>query len=159
MRLCFGIQSLGAIIKWLMKVQFNQPHSSPPPYTSPTPSDEPSAPSVGPVSEPEFKPESYPSTGDAVRNVTGPVFSASSSGHDLAIQLAEAKATIARLQDQIKQDGLRLRKTSAVASDSKPHIAEGATGTSLTTHPPEGVSVQICAALCLVTFLLAYVFF
>lgn len=29
----------------------------------------------------------------------------------------------------------------------------------LTTHPPEGVSVQICAALCLVTFLLAYLFF
>lgn len=141
-----------------MKVQFNQPRSSPPPYTSPTPSDEPSAPSVGPLSEPEFKPESYPSTGDAVRNLTGPGFS-SSSGHDLTAQLAEAKATIARLQDQIKQDGLRLRKTPAAASDSKTHIVEGTTGTSLTTHPPEGVSVQICAALCLVTFLLAYVFF
>lgn len=155
LRVCFGIQS----VKWLMKVQFNQPRSSPPPYTSPTPSDEPSAPSIGPISEPEFKPESFPSTGDAVRNATGPMYSLSHSGHDLTIQLAEAKATIARLQDQIKQDGLRQRKTTAIASDSGSHIAEETAGMSLTTHPPQGIPVQICAALCLVTFVLAYVFF
>lgn len=154
MRLCSVHQSLKTV-KWLIIVQFNH-RPSPPPYTSPTPSDEPSAPSAGPAHEPEFKPASYPSTGDAVGKATS---RSSNSGHDLTIQLAEAKATIARLQEQIKQDGLRQRNPPAVASGSKSHMIEGTTGMSLTTHPPGGISVQICAGLCLGTFLLAYFFF
>lgn len=148
--------------------QFNdtQSRSSPPPYTSPTPSDEPATSGTlpAPAIKSEPKSDGHSSTGDAIRGVANTQYGSPSSGsssHDLASQLAEAKATITRLQEQVKQhqQGLRERKTAAVASDSKSHTAEGATGMGLTTHPPEGVSVQICAALCLVTFLLAYLFF
>lgn len=143
-----------------------QSRSSPPPYTSPTPSDEPATSGTlpAPAIKSEPKSDGHSSTGDAIRGVANTQYGSPSSGsnsHDLASQLAEAKATITRLQEQVKQhqQGLRERKTTAVASDSKSHTAEGATGMGLTTHPPEGVSVQICAALCLVTFLLAYLFF
>lgn len=142
-----------------------QSRSSPPPYTSPTPSDEPATSGTlpAPVIKTESKSDGHSSTGEAIRGVTTQYGSPSSgsSSHDLASQLAEAKATIARLQEQAQQhqQGLRERKSAAVASDSKLHTTEGAPGMGLTTHPPEGVSVQICAALCLVTFLLAYLFF
>ncbi|KAH8144545.1 uncharacterized protein LAJ45_11442 [Morchella importuna] len=117
-----------------------QSRSSPPPYTSPTPSDEPATSGTlpAPAIKSEPKSDGHSSTGDAIRGVAN-----------------------TQLQEQVKQhqQGLRERKTTVVASDSKSHTTESATGMGLTTHPPEGVSVQICAALCLVTFLLAYLFF
>jgi len=85
-------------------------------------------------------------------------------------ELAAARATIARqeaeldnlrarLEGELNSAGARLRKTAGVASDSKGRITEGAAGMGLTTHPPEGIPVQLCAALCLFTFLIAWFFF
>jgi hypothetical protein len=71
---------------------------------------------------------------------------------DVNAQLAEAKATIARLTQQASEaSGLRQRKT-----DSKSQLS---TAAHTQTAPAGGVSVQITALLCLVSFLLAYFLF
>nr|POE52176.1 vesicle-associated membrane protein-associated protein c16g5.05c [Quercus suber] len=75
------------------------------------------------------------------------------SGDDIRRQLDAAKAQIAQLQQQASE-GLRQRKVTSEAG------GKGTTSTSLQTAPaPGGVSVQITALLCLVAFLIAYLFF
>jgi len=161
-----------AIVERKIRVQFLQPgqdttssrapshqfDSSPPPYSDPSAVSAlaPSAPvaAVGPVSKPESKPFGAPSSGDAVRDAV----TLSGTG-SLEKQLAEARATIARLEAEMSEQGLRLRKTSGVASDAKERVTAGAAGMGLTTQPPEGIPVQICAALCLAAFLIAWFFF
>lgn len=78
------------------------------------------------------------------------------------LQLADAhttikslEATIAMLQEQLKELSARQRKSALLAPDA----GEGGAAMGLAIHPPEGVSVQICAGLCLFSFLLAYLFF
>ncbi|KAL5120497.1 phosphatidylinositol-binding protein scs2 [Pleosporales sp. CAS-2024a] len=78
------------------------------------------------------------------------------SQEDLRAQLAEAKATIARLTQQASEaSGLRQRKTDST-QDSKSPLS---TPTHTQTPPAGGVPVQITALLCLVSFLLAYFLF
>lgn len=85
-------------------------------------------------------------------------------------ELAAARATIARLEvelnnatarldSELNSVGSRLRRTAGAAADAKGRVTEGAAGMGVMTHPPEGIPVQICAALCLATFLLAWFFF
>jgi uncharacterized protein (UPF0303 family) len=75
---------------------------------------------------------------------------------DVNAQLAEAKATIARLTQQASEaSGLRQRKTEST-TDSKSQLS---TAAHTQTAPAGGVSVQITALLCLVSFLLAYFLF
>lgn len=81
------------------------------------------------------------------------------SGDDVRQQLADAKATIARLTDQAQEQVLRQRKSDAVNQDSKERITTGTTGMGVQQQPADGVPVQIVAALCLLSFLLAYFFF
>ena len=81
------------------------------------------------------------------------------SGEDLRAQLADAKATIARLTQQTEEQGLRQRKTDAVNQDSRERITTGTTGMGIQQMPADGVPVQIVAALCLLSFLLAYFLF
>ncbi|KAI4259834.1 MAG: hypothetical protein L6R42_004368 [Xanthoria sp. 1 TBL-2021] len=81
------------------------------------------------------------------------------SGEDLRAQLADAKATISRLTQQVEEQGLRQRKTDAVNQDSRERITTGTTGMGIQQQPADGVPVQIVAALCLLSFLLAYFFF
>lgn len=81
------------------------------------------------------------------------------SGDDVRAQLAQAKATIARLTSQAEDQGLRQRKTDAVNQDARERITTGTTGMGLQQQPADGVSVQIVAALCLLSFLLAYFLF
>lgn len=81
------------------------------------------------------------------------------SGEDLKAQLAEAKATISKLSQQAEEQVLRLRKSDAVNQDSRERITTGTTGMGVQQQPAEGVPVPIVAALCLLTFLLAYFFF
>jgi hypothetical protein len=79
------------------------------------------------------------------------------SSGDVKSQLAAANDTIAQLKKQVEDQGLRQRKTNAVNSDSKDKITSGALGVQ--NHATEGVPVQIVAGLCLLSFLLAYLFF
>ena len=81
------------------------------------------------------------------------------SGEDVRQQLADAKATIARLTDQAQESVLRQRKSDAVTQDSRERITTGTTGMGVQQQPADGVPVQIVAALCLLSFLLAYFFF
>ena len=81
------------------------------------------------------------------------------SAEDLKAQLAEAKATISSLTQQTEAQGLRQRKSDAVNQDSRERITTGTTGMGVQQQPAEGVPVQIVAALCLLSFLLAYMFF
>jgi hypothetical protein len=89
-------------------------------------------------------------------SATAHVSNALPSSSDVEAQLAEAKAQIARLTQQVSEaTGLRQRKTGS-AQDSK----QGAS-TSMDTRqaPAGGVSVQITALLCLISFLIAYFLF
>jgi hypothetical protein len=81
------------------------------------------------------------------------------SGEDLQAQLTQAKATILRLTQQNEEQGLRQRKTDAVNQDSRERITTGTTGMGVQQQPGDGVPVQIVAALCLLSFLLAYFLF
>lgn len=69
-------------------------------------------------------------------------------------QLAEANATIQRLKDRLADQGLRQRKTGAEAGSAAP-----ATMQQSHAQGQGGVSIQIVAALCLLSFLIAYFFF
>lgn len=74
---------------------------------------------------------------------------------ELESQLAEAKATIARLQEQAKSSsGLRQRKVEP-ADDSKQQLLTA----ERVQAPAGGVPVQVVAGLCLLSFLLAYFLF
>ena len=81
------------------------------------------------------------------------------SGEDLKAQLAQAKNTIKAMTAQADEQGLRQRKTDAVNQDSRERITTGTTGMGIQQQPADGVPVQIVAALCLLSFLLAYFFF
>lgn len=82
------------------------------------------------------------------------------TAEELKAQLAEARAQIARLTDSVKDSGLRQRKTDAVAQDAREKITTGTTGLGVQTQTHgEGIPVQIVAGLCLLSFLVAYLFF
>ncbi|KAL8812950.1 MAG: hypothetical protein Q9223_000006 [Gallowayella weberi] len=81
------------------------------------------------------------------------------SVEDLRAQLADAKTTISRLSQQTEEQLLRQRKSDAVNQDSRERITTGTTGMGVQRQPADGVPVQIVAALCLLSFLLAYFFF
>lgn len=76
------------------------------------------------------------------------------SQDDIKRQLEEAKAQISRLQGQV-QEGLRQRKPQEAAEKAVNSVQR-----SLQNAPaPGGVPVQIVAALCLLVFLIAWLFF
>ncbi|KAI9829002.1 MAG: phosphatidylinositol-binding protein scs2 [Thelocarpon impressellum] len=166
-----------------LRNELDVPDSDPPAYSSPsseafTPAqggDRSNAP-VGPVSRFESRPGDSKNLGDAVRSAGNPATSTANqpsvvssitaavptSSEELKAQLAEAKATIGRLTEQAKDQGLRQRKTEAVTQDARERLSAGTTGQGVPGQPQttlEGVPVQIVAALCLLSFLLAYLFF
>ncbi|GAM84284.1 hypothetical protein ANO11243_022780 [Dothideomycetidae sp. 11243] len=126
---------------------------------------------TGPVSVPESRPADNSHLGDAVNSASNPATARYStfgsaaetvtnaiptSGEDLKAQLAEAKATIARLQTQAQDSVLRQRKTE---SSSKGSTEKASNGLGLQQAPAGGVPVQVAAGLCLLCFLVAYFFF
>ena len=148
-----------------------------PAYGSPSPSYGSPAPEVSPSARSAKTPDSRPNTnnkniaelvsnapaastqstiGAAVSSVANAV---PVSADDVRAQLAQAKATIARMTQQSEEQGLRQRKTDAVNQDSKERITTGTTGMGVQQQLADGVPVQIVAALCLLSFLLAYFFF
>lgn len=81
------------------------------------------------------------------------------SSEDLKAQLAEAKAMISKLTQQSEEQDIRQKKGDAVNQDSRERITTGMSGMGIQQQPADGVPVQIVAALCLLSFLLAYFFF
>ncbi|KAI5776186.1 PapD-like protein [Geopyxis carbonaria] len=124
------------------------PETSPPPYGSPLPQGDTTVSTPIPIADFLSQP-THISSGDGAST-----FSATANEDT---ELNAAKATISKLEAELKEQALRLRKAAAVASDSKERIASGNMG--ITTHPPEGIPVQICAGLCLVAFFIAWFFF
>ncbi|KAG9385438.1 MSP domain containing protein [Pyrenophora tritici-repentis] len=125
----------------------------------------------GPVSVPQDRPEKSKNLGEIKNEAFNPatgggmqstyhaaaatLSNAMPSSGDVEAQLAEAKAQIARLTQQLGDaSGLRQRK-GASAQDSK----QSSTAINTQQAPAGGVSVQITALLCLVSFLLAYFLF
>jgi hypothetical protein len=128
----------------------------------------------GPVSLPEDRPSGSKNLGEIEDETFNPAVSTMSVGstfsaaatkvsnaipisqEDLSAQLAEAKATITRLTNQATEaTGLRQRKTESTR-DSKSQLS---TATDNRAAPAGGVSVQITALLCLLSFLVAYFLF
>ncbi|KAJ5673918.1 PapD-like protein [Penicillium macrosclerotiorum] len=138
----------------------------PPAYTSPGGNFETPAPGVvkksadqtSPIPAPDFekpvKPET-PQTTEATSftNTRATAANAIPSSDDVKAQLAEANAHIQRLKDRLADQGLRQRKTGG---DAK---AAPATMQQTHTQTESGVSVQVVAGLCLISFLIAYFFF
>ncbi|KAL8972994.1 MAG: hypothetical protein Q9183_000246 [Haloplaca sp. 2 TL-2023] len=133
---------------------------APPAYGSPAPSfGSPGPEAVTPITR-SVKPESD-SKGQAAMGAgaSSAVNAGSSSDGELRTQLADANATISRLKQQAEEQGLRQRKSDAVNQDARERITTGTTGMGVQQQPADGVPVQIVAALCLLSFLLAYFFF
>jgi len=150
------------------------PSTAPPAYRSPspeetyTPQQRSSVGAVGAVSKLDDEPAGNKHLGDAKASATNPatsntirdsVTSATSavssavptSYEDLKAQLAQAQATISSYS---QEGGLRMRKAvSGEASNT------GSTDGGVLQQGTQGVPVQIVAALCLLSFLLAYLFF
>lgn len=84
---------------------------------------------------------------------------ASKSGEELHTQPDQAKGTDSSLKIQAEEQVLKQRKSDAVHQDSRERITTGTTGMGIQQQPADGVPVQIVAALCLLSFLLAYFFF
>ncbi|KAF2467010.1 MSP domain-containing protein [Lindgomyces ingoldianus] len=129
---------------------------------------------VGSVSRPESRPAESKSLGEAKGSAHNPAASGvkstvaaaaagvtnalPTSSTDLNAQLAEAKATIAKLRQQLSEQsgtGLRQRKTGG----GQEPTGKLTTGMGVQQAPAGGVPVQIVAALCLLSFLIAYFLF
>jgi len=128
---------------------------------------------TGPVSRPDERPAGSKNLGEikneaynpAVSGGVGSTVSAAAakvsnaipvSQEDMKEQLAEAKAQISRLTQQLSEaSGLRQRKVEPT-SDSKAQLS---TAAHTHTAPAGGVSVPITAFLCLLSFLIAYFLF
>lgn len=128
----------------------------------------------GPVSRVEDRPASSKNLGEIERETFNPATSGTGAGiqqtvaaaaasvsnaiptspAELQAQLDAAKAQITRLTQQADA-GLRQRKPESTR-DAKDQLA---TATHTQTAPAGGVSVQITALLCLVSFLIAYFLF
>ncbi|PVH98516.1 MSP domain-containing protein [Periconia macrospinosa] len=144
--------------------------SSPPSAEAVTPQRGSTETPVGSVSRPESRPAGSKNLGEARESVYNPATTGitssvgaaaaavsnaiPTSSADVQAQLAEAKAQIVHLKQQL-ESGLRQRKP-----DSSKSAKEQVQSTLSTQQAPAGgVSVQITALLCLVSFLLAYLLF
>jgi len=147
------------------------PDTAPPAYHSPATDGSSPQPknAVGPVSTLDSEPANSKSLGDAKASAHNPATSSvletasaaasavtnavPTSYEDLKAQLTEARAQLASLS---QEGGLRMRK--AVGANPDDSIATTA-NLAAKQATSEGVPVQIVAALCLLSFLLAYLFF
>ena len=141
----------------------------PPSYTSPggnyetpavgltkkAPIEQPSPIPAPDFSEKSIKPESPQpvESSSSFANAKATVASVFPSSDELKSQLADANAQIQRLKDRLADQGLRQRKTGGEVP--------AAPATMQQTHAQveAGVPVQVVAGLCLLSFLIAYLFF
>lgn len=84
---------------------------------------------------------------------------AATTDQRLQEQLDAAKAMIAQHRSQLFEEGLRQRKMDSVVQDSRETLTKGTPAMAAPPQVATGVPVQIVATLCLLSFLLAYLFF
>ncbi|KAI9671720.1 MAG: phosphatidylinositol-binding protein scs2 [Alyxoria varia] len=132
----------------------------PPAYSSP---DSKITTPVGAISKPESRPNGAKNLGDAINSAGNPATSSSAgasiptSSDELKMQLQDAKHQIQTLTKQVQdQSGLRQRKADGSSSGKE---GSSMTATAMQNAPPAGVQVPLVAGLCLLSFLLAYLFF
>ncbi|KAK6543858.1 phosphatidylinositol-binding protein scs2 [Orbilia ellipsospora] len=124
---------------------------SPPPYTSPSPDSKNLGPKADNSSSRDNVSETDAEPTEAHENIQPIV-------QTVADQLAEAKAQIVTLTKQLKESAQQ-KNLGELATGAKEKVAAGVTNIGRTSQAPEGVPVQLAAALCLAAFLLAYFFF
>ena len=131
-------------------------HDVPPPaYRSPSPTAYGSPEPTSSQAQHQQTPQRDSKAPTTVESITNSVSNAASATQETAQQQLEvARETIRNLQKQV-EEGLKQRK---VASEGNLHSGGQALGTQV-AQGVEGVPVQIVAALCLLSFLLAYFFF
>jgi hypothetical protein len=105
--------------------------------------------------EPTQEPETAPST-IPVPSISQVKSTAADTFEDLKDKLAKAEATIASLKDQASS-GLKQRKVVSTLEEKAAAPVQALA--QATRQGTEGVPIQIVAALCLVSFLLAYFLF
>lgn len=152
----------------------NSEDGAPPAYRSPSPLQETFTPQtrnnpVGPVSAVDSKPAGNKHLGDAKASAFNPetptgsakesvastaaaISDATPTVEELKAQLAQAKATVASYS---QDGGLRLRKAVGASGEGSTAISD----VSARQATVEGVPVPIVAALCFLSFLLAYLLF
>ena len=141
------------------------------------PAYESSTPSYGSPAQQAVTPQIRPDTNDSrsvPRNATEAKHAVTSSAstatnaisssvptsvEELQIQLAQAKDKIISLTSQTQDQGLRQRKGETVGQGSSERSPTAGADLALQQQPADGVPVQMVAALCLLSFLLAYFFF
>lgn len=125
---------------------------APPAYNSPSSPTQVS--STPPTSKPESKQV------DAVAASTAAPLTSSTTMDDVKSQLKEAQQTISRLTDQLKEQEQGLRRRAAEASSKEKEDRSTTNTSSLSMEQvPTGVAVPMVAGLCLLSFLIAYLFF
>ncbi|PMD43950.1 VAMP-associated protein [Hyaloscypha variabilis F] len=141
-------------------VCFPTPETAPPAYSSqrsPSPEQAAYTPNASAAVRPEDKPSNASSLSDAKASASNPAMPSNPppavplSYDELKEKLAEAQKTIAAYA---QEGGLRLRK-AAKGETSNETVNQVAHRIQAT----QGVPLQVVAALCLVSFLLAYLFF
>ncbi|KAL9112808.1 MAG: hypothetical protein Q9187_007710 [Circinaria calcarea] len=138
---------------------------APPAYASPSPQFGSPAPDSAALRDRSMEPsysdsKSLASPPTALGTASSSISNAATSvNQSLQEQYDAAKEKIATLTRQVEEQGLRQRKSDAVNQDSRERITAGTTGMGIQQQPADGVPVQIVAALCLLSFLLAYFFF
>lgn len=111
---------------------------------------------LGEIREETFNPATSGGLASSVNAVSNTVANALPSSTELQNQLADARAQISRLTQQISENtGLRQRKADTSASSG----GKLSTATEVRPAPAGGVPVHITAGLCLISFLLAYFLF
>lgn len=154
-RVNFLPASVGAAVNGVA----THPEEEPPAYSSPTPQfgsplaqtpANTSAAASKPVIEPKMAtstPADSSTTANAHATVTDAV---PTSNEELQEQLAAAKAQIAKLTSQLSDPQLRQRKVQEASEKMQTVVQQS---------NESGVPVQIVAGLCLLSFLIAYLFF
>jgi hypothetical protein len=125
----------------------------PPAYTSPTPQFGSPAPSSEPNAERSGAMESARGAAEAT-GVAGAAAAVSNaiptSTDDVKQQLSAAQAQIAKLTSQLQDPQVRQRKVQEASEKMQTVVQQSQEG---------GVPLQIVAGLCLLSFLIAYLFF
>lgn len=184
--LCERDSKIFPCLSWESCVEIPQHDEAPPAYRSPSPSfNSPGADAASPSNrtaatssasgsygypqlqdskESSSRQESAPTIASGIQSTLGGAASSVAnaiplSSEDLRAQLSEAKATIAKLRQQGEERGLGQSKDGNGSTDTKEHGSPGLSTTGIQQPTSEGVPIQIVAALCLLSFLLAYFFF
>ena len=135
------------------------PEEEPPAYSSPTPqfgsplAHTPATTSASSkaVSEPKVATSTPAESSSTMSNAYAAVTSAvPTSSEELQQQLAAAKAQISKLTSQLGDPQLRQRKVQEASEKMQSVVQQG---------NESGVPVQFVAGLCLLSFLIAYLFF